>query len=260
MRDALLVILSALFVLCGLVAVAVGNLRLGLPTILMFGAAFALFSRQMLARQRTRRALDSPATLQGIGGLRILAPRARKLWIACALLAIGVAFAWGFAPRGWWPAALGWLIAGFGVAVGGFTLVTAPPWMLLRPEGIEFGSAKAVYIVPWDDIIGVQLGEFNRHTMIFLTLRDLRGTIASVQPPGQAAAFGRAMADSQAMMGFPLVILPDAFELEPAWLLRALTDYVTEPARRAELVVLGQLPGPVSAGLPPPRPPGSPAA
>lgn len=243
MRDLLLIVLSAGFVAIGLLATALGNLRVGIPTLVMFGSALFVFVSARVGRARTARALEAAGSIEAIGGVRMTELRSRKFGIAAMCVVIGVAFAWEFAPQGWWPASLGWLIAGVGVVVAGITAVRAPSWVQLNPTGIEFGSASVRYVVPWDDLAAVKVGEFNRVPLVFLQLRDVAGLAASVDPPEGRAKLLARMASSEGMLGFPLVIQPAAFGVEGAWLARALVQYATEPGRRRELVERGRIGG-----------------
>jgi len=236
MRDLLLIVLSAGFVAIGLLATAIGNLRVGIPTMVIFGSALFVFVSARARRARTERALAAEGQVQATGGVRMTELRARKFGTAAMCIAIGVAFAREFAPRGWWPASLGWLIAGAGGVLAVITAVRAPSWVQLNPTGIEFGSATVRYVVPWDDLAGVTVGEFNRVPMVFLRLRDVAGLAASVAPPTARAKLIARMASSEGMLGFPLVIQPAAFGVEGAWLARALAQYAAEPGRRGELV------------------------
>lgn len=241
MRDVFLIGASAVFVAIGLLATVTGNLRVGIPTLVMFGSALFIFVSARAGRARTARALAAEGSVEAIGGVRMTELRSRKFGIAAMCVAIGVAFSWEFAPQGWWPAALGWLIAGVGVVVAAITAVRAPSWVQLNSAGIEFGSASVRYVVPWDDLAAVKVGELNRVPMVFLQLRDVAGLAASVEPPEARAKLLARMASSEGMLGFPLVIQPVAFGVEGGWLARALVQYATEPGRRGELVERGRI-------------------
>ncbi len=243
MRDLFLIGSSAVFVAMGLLATVMGNLRVGVPSIVLFGSALFVFVSARVGRARTVRALEAAGTIEAIGGVRMTELRSRKLGMAAMCVAIGVTFSWQFAPQGWWPASLGWLITVAGGALAVVTVVRAPSWVQLNPTGIEFGSAAMRYVVRWDHLAAVKVGEFNRVPMVFLALRDVAGLAASVQPAEARSKLLAGMASSEGMFGFPLVIQPAAFGVEGGWLARALAQYAAEPGRRAELAERGRIEG-----------------
>lgn len=246
LRDRLLLLASAVLTAMGVFLLAKGNLKIGLSTTVMFGLAFAVFGHRAWSAAATARAFATDAKVSGLGGVRIRASRVRPAIAAVGCLAVGVTFSWAFADQGPWPAALGWLIAGFGLVVGVALIVRGPeamPWIQLAAEGLQMGNPKARYTVPWDDIVGAQLGEVGRAPAVFIALRGLDGTLATVEPAERRASTAQAFSTSVAWVGFPIMVQPAAFGVEPAFFLRAIQQYVTDPGSRAELAAKVELPG-----------------
>lgn len=235
---------SGAFVAAGLLLLSEGEVRVGVGTIVFFGCCFGVFAWQIVAARRSARALATRGRVEGIGGVRLVARRGRAFAGAAVCLVVGVTFAWQFAPQGWWPAAVGWVIAALGVGLGAALLRqgrVGGQWLALTPLGLERGLPRARYLVPWDDIAAVELGELYGNTAVLVALRRVDRTIASVEPAGARGWAATELGNSVNLLGAHVVILTEVFGIEGVWLARALQQYATEPERRRELAPMAAI-------------------
>jgi hypothetical protein len=233
----LLIAIAAVFTVAGVWALGRGEVGLGVGALGMFGTALVFFVGVAIGRARTRRALDGSGTVE-VAPVRIPQDRGRLAGLFLLTAVIGGTFLFAFHDRGALPLALGGIVAGGGVlGLGGVAVGRlGSGWIRFCPEGLEVGTPGLVYVVPWDDMLGAGLGELSHNPVVTLSLRSLDGLLASVRPPEKRASLAGKLAQSVEFVGFPLVVQPRAYGLEPAWLLKAIDRYARDRAARAELV------------------------
>lgn len=230
-KDWLLAFVGLIFTLSGLLVIR-SDFKVGVTTLVFFGACLAVAVRIILRKRRLRRQSTLTATV--VGGEPIRPSRGRAVALGLGLLVVGVTLA-VFQPkedRIFLGCALLTALAGGVVLVAAATGRLSKSYFQFEPEGIVFGYAKGKATVPWSAITKVARGEIHSNPAVFLwVLHDA----VSAEPASYLGKVRKQMASCSSWMGADFVIMSSMYGIDAPVLVAALDRYVTLPEARLEL-------------------------
>ena len=231
-RDWLLAAVSALFTIIGLLMLRT-DMNGGLVIITMFGSGFAFSLHTILRKKRFR--LIRPIQATVVGGMPIRPPRKKAIFVALALIAIGLIFT----IFGQHLGATFQLISGILIIIGGCVAIAIAAGILpagfvqFDPEGFTLGGAKWKATVPWSSISNMTEAELHDNPAIFLWVNSAHDIV--VEPATYKKKILKQVALSQAWVGADFAIMPSQYNIDAPVFFAALTRYISTPSTRAEL-------------------------
>lgn len=248
LRDWALLAVSLAFVAMAVVLLLAGREpRTALICLLFFGACAAVGGDSIARKRRAARQLGDPGLAVHIeAGQEIRADARRPAWVSAGLVgfgALGVTIGGGLGVGFVVCCALmGLLGLGALAAMGlGYTWRSS---LRFEAEALWVSTGRLSYPVPWDSIVAVDLAELHEQPVVRITVADADALLAAVLPAAAAGRLARMIGWSRGLYGADVVVMPRAYGIDEAVLLRAIARYAGEPAARAELVERAALAGP----------------
>lgn len=232
-RDWLLTAISALFTITGLLMLRT-DMNGGLVLITMFGSGFAFSIHTILRKKRAR--LTRPVQATVIGSAPIRPPRQKAIFVAVAMLAMGLVFTiFGQSFGTTFQLISGLLvIAGACVGVAIAAGVLPAGFIQFDPLGLTFGGSKWKATVPWSSISNMVEAELHDNPAIFLWVSDPQEIV--VEPATYKKKVLKQVALSQSWVGADYAIMPSQYNIDAPVMFAALARYVSTPSARAELL------------------------
>lgn len=232
--DWLLLVVSALFTLAGgALLVFSDEPRKALGPMVFFGGCTAIAAYFLAVKVRFARNDALPGQVTVAPG-RIPEARGRILAAGVGLTVVGAVlvttpgFSWLFTaaaaviavtgPVVLISAALGWI---------------GSRWLAFEPEGLRVGDRHGSWLLHWDNVATIDIGEFNSNPLLWVGVHDAALAIASTEPPERQAHTSKQLTVT-GHRGV-LSIMPLNFAMDAGLLARSIDTYARDPSRRAEL-------------------------
>lgn len=233
LRDWLLLLVSSAFTVAGVWMFTRGD-KEGLAIAAFFGLGTLVPVSSIVTKRRFVRNTRIGGDVEAAPG-RIPEDR-HVLYATGGLMAVAgalmVATGGGMGPL---FVACSVLICGAGVVLFAGTAIgwLGDRWLAFEPEGLRIGSRRATYLVHWDNVAAIRLGELSNNAAVCLHLRDPSRAAATAGPAADRVM--KRFARNMRYTGFPILLLARHFALDAGLLARSLEGYVRDPARREAL-------------------------
>jgi hypothetical protein len=235
-RDWLLLVIFACSFLSGIVLVAVAPNDPKNVVLVVLGGLPLAFCAYRVVRKLRRRRQRPPPPAGLAGGVLIRPSRVRIYGAIATLIAAGMVIAM-FADNlsGLPLQPIGWLLTVIGlVCLASYVSGRIPVGYLeFNPRGITISSGFSSYMIPWDNISGMQVRERNSRQLLLIWLHRLEAV--EFDRLEYAPRMIKFMKMSASTLGAPAIIHGSYYDLDLAPLAKSLERYVRHPAARAEL-------------------------
>lgn len=231
-QDWLLVVIGLAFVVMGIVVLP-RNPSVGIVTITFFGLCAGIGIRIVIGKRK-----DSgfqSLSVQVIGGIDIRPSRRRIFVMACLLVFVGsVLIVFGGQYSIVFQALAG-VIAGFGIVLVTLIALRKIPVGFIRfdYEGFTIGKKRWNVILPWDEILEVQAGDYSGNSALFLWIKSF-DRIKTVPNEFRKSAVDEMRANEK-WIGSHFIIVTENYNLSAPMVAEALERYILTPAAREEL-------------------------
>lgn len=226
MEDWALVVISALFCITGVLLAIFRQSRTGAAAATFFGGCFLVGVWALRTKQKT----SGQASPVNLG--QMYWTRKEPRYVAAAGLAVGGAVC------GWASAELNpllqWMAYGcavVGLGLGVLTLANVLPerYLQLTSEGLYMGSQRERFLLHWDNVASVTVGEIHGNPMVHVGIVDPEAVLATLSPVGSSPPrpqrLKKQMEKNLVWFGCHLTIAPGPHGLTATDLLDAFTEH-----------------------------------